>query len=124
MRKKKEVRAKVPTVRVKDVLTGENKTRSQIVSELLSAPGARVYAGKFVRTNLGVKGGFNRLMVGGVVLSPEKQDDISNEWELVDCDVIIVPKKVQVPNIGWGKNARIDQMIMGIGDDKNWKDKE
>ena len=63
-------------------------------------------------------------MVGGVVLSPEKQDDISNEWELVDCDVIIVPKKVQVPNTGWGKNARIDQMIMGIGDDKNWKDKE
>jgi len=113
-----------PTVKVKDELTGEVKTRSQFASEALNAPGARVYVGRLIRTNLGNKQGFNRLMLGGIVLSPEDQKDVSDGWELMECDVIIVPKKVQVPNNDWGKNARIDQVMMTIQNDKDWKDKE
>ncbi len=62
-----------------------------------------------------------RVLIGGVILG----DFIGNErdWQMWECDIIIMPSKKFRKNKEPGRGARIDQLLSGGYEKReNWKE--
>ena len=70
--------------------------------------------------------GLNQIMLGGVGLTPETIDyNEDGHWEMMECDVIIIPKNRKViKGNSIVKNGRIDQVMLNLSNDKDWEEIE
>ena len=100
----------------------ETMSKQNIISELMNEK-TFTYAGRLVRTVRQING-INQVMMGVIGLSEEDQEyNIDGEWERLDCDIIIIPrKKYRLVENSILKNGRIDHLIQSLGEEKRWKE--
>lgn len=96
-------------------------SKQNIISELTGEK-TFTYAGRLVRTVREIKG-LKQVTMGVVGLSDEDQEyNIEGEWERLDCDIIIIPKKKYRLINPDAKNARLDQVMFLLGKEKSWRE--
>ena len=96
---------------------------SEEVKDLLGEDSAYGFQAR-IAFSVADKKGFNQIRFGGVGLTLEEQDYDKEKggWEMVECDIIIIPtaKKV-LKDSSSVRNGRIDQVMQVLSEDKHWK---
>jgi|TARA_R110000851_G_C13055160_1_gene563473 hypothetical protein len=67
-----------------------------------------------------------KYIVGGSLICMKGQPVTKGDgWEMVECEVIIKPTKWRrKPSKDYLKLAKLDQVVMTVGDDSAWTDEE
>jgi hypothetical protein len=96
-------------------------SKQNIISELTGEK-TFTYAGRLVRTVRQING-LNQVMMAVIGLSDEDQEyNIEGEWERLDCDIFIIPRKKYRLVDSDAKNARLDQVMGLLGEEKSWRE--
>ena len=97
-------------------------SKSKLIAESLGVDKAFHYEGRLVRTVRNIEG-INQVAMGVIGLSEEDQEYLGGQWERMDCEIIIIPKKKYSPS-NLVKNLRIDQCMQMLNKDEEWEEKE
>lgn len=92
------------------------------LKELLGNNDIQTYQARMVRTLRDTPDpNLKQITMGVVGISKDKHDPI-NDWERLDCDIIIIPRQAYKSNDGID-NMRLDQAIQTLGNDERWTPK-
>lgn len=63
-----------------------------------------------------------QITMGVIGISKDPHDE-TNDWERLDCDIIIIPRQAYKGSDGID-TMRLDQAVMSLSDDDRWKPKK
>jgi hypothetical protein len=70
--------------------------------------------------------GLDQFIIGGPIIAHPEQDSLvkSGEWEMLECEIIIIPKKIHRKINPAFKNIRLDHAAQLVSSDKDWSEPE
>ena len=68
--------------------------------------------------------GLDQFVIAGPIIGHPNQSSLteSEDWEMIECDIIIIPKKIHRKINPTYKNARLDQVALMVSNDKDWSE--
>lgn len=92
------------------------------LKELFGNDEIQTYQARMVRTLRDTTDpNLKQITMGVVGISKDPHEPI-NDWERLDCDIIIIPRQAYKSNDGMN-NMRLDQAIQTLGNDERWTTK-
>jgi len=74
---------------------------------------------------MGPDGELSQYKIGGALIALKDMPVVKGQnWEMIECDVIIIPTKIHRTIKDSMKSARLDQVALTVGKDGYWSDTE